>query len=71
MNWGQKEHDAEKASESLLAVDTCVGAAAWYLHVEWLCYVLVVLVSVTLIVHSWARYAHFMEKRAWKKVRGR
>ena len=66
MNWGMKEHSAEGISSFLLFLDSRASVAYWKWRLDWLVWVIISLTLITFIIHLWARFAHRMEKRAYR-----
>jgi len=67
MNWGKIEHNIENKTNTLLVVGVVLAVAFPVLRYWWLPYALATWTIVVAVVHLFARFAHLMEKRHWKK----
>ena len=65
--WSWREHRTEKATSTLLLINTAIAVSYWILRWEALALALVVLTVLAFLVHLLARFYHRLEKYSYNR----
>jgi len=67
--WGRREHKWESRTNWLLVLSALTQSVYWWRRWEWMLYISLCSLAITLLAHAVARFSHWREKVGYKRFR--